>query len=331
MNSNFLFYFSKVTRGKIYMFLATKKEVESYENDQEQHQITSRQLFMNIILAFKPVQETIQQYINEHNVVFSGLSKPLPSNVHLLTLENWDDVRLGQILVRLENSAQQSTKTTKNIAQVSTADIFTTNNIQKIESIQQGNLVVGHLQPLTSTSQSLSIEPQEIVTLVYQVKRNLSHSACGFSWEKRKPGNELPNNAVLAGNEADGRTPLYVCRQEKGGELIPGKYNSGIHCHLSYAGAELEYNDPDVEILVTNPNENANYQWVPRHGGDPFPDRAFVAGTKSNPPGQPIYIGRCHTNKLGLIVGKIDEYFYYPYSGSEHKIEDCLDHEILAC
>ena len=120
--------------------------------------------------------------------------------------------------------------------------------------------------------------------------------------------------------ETQNSTPLYVCRHKKV-DLLPGKYSGSLHCHITYDGKDFEFNDSEVEILTST---TSNYQWVPRHGGDPIPDGAFVAGQTEH--GIPLYVGRCE--KQGL-VGKIDGYFYYSVDSKEY--QNCIDHEILSC
>jgi len=121
------------------------------------------------------------------------------------------------------------------------------------------------------------------------------------------------------------KIPLYICRHKVESDLIPGKANSKIGCHLSYGTKEVIINAESYEVLV-----GKNVEWVPRHGTDPLPHNAYVSGNKSN--GQPIYIGRCllHDSKGDTeVIGKVDYWFYYPYGNSEHS--DCGNHEILVC
>ena len=84
-----------------------------------------------------------------------------------------------------------------------------------------------------------------------------------------------------------------------------------------------------TEIITDNHDELSNgYHWVPRHEGDSVSDQAFVAGYNDHH--LPLYIGRCNGDNHGLVVGKIDEYFYYAFGG-QREYKDCVDHEILTC
>jgi len=122
------------------------------------------------------------------------------------------------------------------------------------------------------------------------------------------------------------KIPLFICRHKVESDLIPGKANSKIGCHLSYGTKEVIINNENYEVLV-----GKNVEWVPRYGTDPLPQNSFVAGKKPN--GDDIYIGRCelHDSSKGdsEVIGKVDYRFYYPYGMTEHS--DCPIHQILVC
>lgn len=302
------------TRGKILLFLNDKAVADSEADVNRQ---ASREIFMQPIVALNPVDD-VEAYRKDHNLHFSALKAPLPDNIHLLTLETWGPVQNNEVLVRFENFYQPT-----DVSKLAAEAKLSLDNLfagLQIESVQQTNLAGGH--PIALTSKEISIRPGEIETLILKVKRTLTNTACSFKWEKLTAANKLPDHAILAGHEVAANSPLYICRH-KDHDLIPGKFNDILHCHVTYGGGEAEFNDAEVEILTAA--EGSYYQWAPRHGGDPFPETAFVAGTRAD--GLPLYVGRCAKN--GLQVGKIDEYFYYGFSGGEHR--DCLDHEILTC
>ncbi|KAL6059295.1 Carbohydrate-binding module family 12 protein [Balamuthia mandrillaris] len=61
-----------------------------------------------------------------------------------------------------------------------------------------------------------------------------------MSWCKVKAGEAPPANALVAGYEADGRTPLYIARKPHEGGVHLGK--AGPHlkdCHFAFGGREL--------------------------------------------------------------------------------------------
>jgi hypothetical protein len=137
--------------------------------------------------------------------------------------------------------------------------------------------------------------------------------------------NKIPSDAIVGGFDVD-KSPLYICRHNVESDLIPGKANEKMGCHLSFSGKEVEIKTTEnYEVLV-----GKNVEWVPRHGTDPLPHNAFLSGHKSK--GEPIYVGRCTLNDSrgeSEVIGKIDYYFYYPYAGTENK--GCSNQEILVC
>lgn len=124
--------------------------------------------------------------------------------------------------------------------------------------------------------------------------------------------------------DAGGRTPLYICRHQETDNL-PGKYSKDVACRVSWGGKEVQFNDSNVEIL-TAANQH-DVQWIPRHGGDALPASAYAGGSKKDT-AAPIYIGRQNLPN-SLQVGKIDEYFYFPYGGRENIAVG--NHEVLTC
>jgi len=83
-----------VVRGKHYLFLQPISESAKHYRDM------SQRLFMEPIVSFAPYTSTEADFRTKHATTFSGLSAPLPENVHLLTLENW---KKNQLLIRLEH------------------------------------------------------------------------------------------------------------------------------------------------------------------------------------------------------------------------------------
>lgn len=245
------------------------------------------------------------------------MKNPLADNIHLLTVENWGDVRNKEVLIRLENFYEKSDDSL--LASKSRVKIFEIFIHLQIESATETNLIAGF--PVELTSNDIELTTQNIRTFILKIKRDANKAACSYKWA-RVTDNKLPSNAVQAGHEEDGRTALFVCRHEEV-DNIPGKYNQAMGCHIGYDGKEWEFRDNKIEVLTVA--DARTVQWVPRHGGDPLPDNAYPAGSKKD--GTPLYLGRC--SRHGLQVGKIDEYMYYSYGGKE--VKDCLDHQVLVC
>ena len=133
--------------------------------------------------------------------------------------------------------------------------------------------------------------------------------------------NTIPATALIGGHDVNGQ-PFAICRhQQNGTDLIAGKADKQLGCVLTFATKEIYItNNESFEVLVAK-----NVEWVARHGTDPIPEHALVAGTK---PGGNTYVGRCNIRGT-QVVGKIDYKFYYGFSGREWN--DCSNHEVLVC
>lgn len=303
-----------VARGKVLLIFSDNEE----EVADERRQLT-RAFANQPVIAFQPINSSVEEYQKSHNLHFSALARPLPANLHLLTLENVGHLKDNQIRLRLENTYEHTDKLS--VDEKTPLDTF---SFLKIHSINKVNLL-GLGTKARINDLQLTLKPNEIGTYILNITRNLPSRPCSLKWERLHEGKNLPAHSVVSGHESNG-SPLYICRHPNSKDLLPGKYSHSIHCRISNGGQEIIFNDEQIEILVDSNavNSSVNYQWVPRHGGDAVSDEAFVAGHAH---GVPIYAGRCA--KDGLVVGKIDEYFYYAYGRKEHK--DCVDHQILTC
>jgi len=145
-----------------------------------------------------------------------------------------------------------------------------------------------------------------------------------LSW-KSITGNQIPTNGIIGGFDTD-KSTLYICRHSNNSTNIPGNASLKSGCYVTDAGKVINLTT-DYEILIGD-----NYDWVPRHGGDPVPKNAFVAGTDIK--GMPTYIGRCDLH-LGSadtrVIGKIQHKFFYAMSNTEHSDTKCNNHEIMVC
>ena len=132
--------------------------------------------------------------------------------------------------------------------------------------------------------------------------------------------NTIPKNAYVGGRDVHNE-PLNICRHSIFNITIAGKADKEKGCALTFNGKqEFVDKNQEFEVLMTN-----NVEWVARHGTDPVPEHAVVAGAKTN--GQ-TFIGRCFVDNSEQI-GKIDYQFYYGLNGLEHK--ECVNHEVLVC
>ena len=153
-----------VARGKIFLFLSNKQEAA--DNLRREN----RDVFMQPIVSFNPISN-IAEYKTAHKTDFTALKAKLPDNVHLLTLENWGNVKNNEVLVRFENFYQPTDQSKLNAAAQLSLDVFSSVNI---EHVAKTNLIVGKRQDLAN--KAVSLGPAEIGTYVFKVKRTVSHS-----------------------------------------------------------------------------------------------------------------------------------------------------------
>jgi len=128
-------------------------------------------------------------------------------------------------------------------------------------------------------------------------------------WANTNGGN-IPENAVRAGYEADGR-PLYIARARIDGIMTPGKAGS----HLS--GACIPYGGQErvvehYEILVMPSGSHGFYKWLPD-----CTDGFVPPNSVETDPG--VFVGRFE-HCGSLVPGKIHRDHrcaYIPYGGQE--------------
>jgi lysosomal alpha-mannosidase len=88
-----------VIRGHHYMFFSAIKDAAKMHRD------IGLKMYLRPMPSFSTLQSIPQDYYADYNTYFPGLTKDLPSNIHLLTLENWRD---DQYLIRLEHLYQNN-------------------------------------------------------------------------------------------------------------------------------------------------------------------------------------------------------------------------------
>ena len=164
----------------------------------------------------------------------------------------------------------------------------------------------------------------EFVLLLILLESSISNVLCSDSitgistWESASNG-AIPDQAVVAGYEADGRL-IYVARANYQGGLIPGKIQSGFGgAHIAWGGDEIAVTDYEVLCGGTY------ISWKPASDGN-IPDCATEAGYEAD--GRPVYIARANYQG-GLIPGKIQSGFggaHIAWGGKEIAI---TDYEVL--
>nr|CRH04936.1 conserved protein of unknown function [include at least 3 DUF3421 domain] [Candidatus Magnetococcus massalia] len=137
---------------------------------------------------------------------------------------------------------------------------------------------------------------KEVSVRNYEVliaSEGMSQADNGAGWSQADRG-RVPNNATVAGHEANKAQKLYVCRVSFRGGVHIGKVAPHLRaCNIGYGGREIRVGR--YEVLTKTG------KWVPSAGGKVVPS-ALKAGKESN--GTPLFI--CRANfKGGLHVGKV--------------------------
>ncbi|CAG2170825.1 unnamed protein product [Oppiella nova] len=91
----------------------------------EAHRETAFDILMEPSLTFAKYSGSEEEYLKSHKTQYSGLTKELPKNVHLLTLEQWKG---SSYLLRLEHFYQQNeSQTLSKPVTLDLKDLFTIN------------------------------------------------------------------------------------------------------------------------------------------------------------------------------------------------------------
>jgi len=129
------------------------------------------------------------------------------------------------------------------------------------------------------------------------------------SWVATSAYGDLPEGAILAGNDADG-TEIYVGRAFHEGDQLPAKVMPSKQvAYVAYGGQEIAKHQ--YEVLC-----NGNVEWV-HSGHGSIPSNAVIGGQTSN--GETLYVGRTH-HEGSLTPGKVHPShgsLYIPFGGAE--------------
>jgi len=116
-------------RGKHYLYLDT------IEKSVAQRDMAQR-LYMAPTVAFIGTTMDALQFSQHYRTNWSGLKRPLPDNVHLLTLEQWHS---GYFLLRLEHFyAKSEDKVLSQPARVQLKDLFVPFTIESLDEVTLG-------------------------------------------------------------------------------------------------------------------------------------------------------------------------------------------------
>ena len=168
-----------VIRGKHYLYL------QPISQSAQKIKSKAESLFVAPIISFDKYS-SIKDYSYQKDISFSALTRPLPDNVHLLTLENW---KPNQVLLRLEHFYESD----DNIAlskpvEVNLNDIFRTFKVT--DAVE---MTLSAIEPLASSKRlqwnshfysqqsnrtkravdlKVKLNPQQIRTFILTVEAN---------------------------------------------------------------------------------------------------------------------------------------------------------------
>ena len=133
------------------------------------------------------------------------------------------------------------------------------------------------------------------------------------SWQRAQSGFNPGQGAIAGGpgNDPAPGTPMYVCRGQDGGSLVPGKWVRG-NCNVAFNGSE--------DVLRRYEVAFGNAQWGPYQGNS-----QGLVQTGHEVDGSPLYSCRVHASggfgmqDVGFQPGKLlgDGTCHYPLSGRE--------------
>uniref|UniRef100_A0A914V5H3 Alpha-mannosidase n=1 Tax=Plectus sambesii TaxID=2011161 RepID=A0A914V5H3_9BILA len=141
-----------VARGRHWLVLATPAESPAI------HRQLAFDLFHSPVLTFAPLSMSVAQYQAAFITQFSGLQNPLPANVHLLSLEQWDS---GSNLLRLEHPFQTNEDATlSQPVTVHIQNLFKTISVSSVSELMLG----ANRDVSSSGSFDVALNPMQIRT-----------------------------------------------------------------------------------------------------------------------------------------------------------------------
>ena len=139
---------------------------------------------------------------------------------------------------------------------------------------------------------SLNIPGTNTVVTYHRPKHRNKHQQQPF-WIAMQPGEPVPTNAVIGGNQYNPNAMFYVCRANYRGGMHPGKYFRG-NCNISWGGREVVLQN--FEMLISP----KTLHWVSTNAGA-IPHHAIPGGNENN---QTLYI--CQADyENGTHTGKV--------------------------
>lgn len=175
-----------IVRGKLCLTLAPPKSSGAL------HRELGEKLLLEPVLAFAPNSLTFNEWTSQFNSLYSGMTRQLPANVHLLTLETMNDT----VLIRVEHQfeAGEDPKLSQPV-NISLAELFTDFDIESMTEMNlSANQLLKDKKPLhwniqskknveenktkkkrlqrTATDMNVELTPMQIRTFKAVIKRH---------------------------------------------------------------------------------------------------------------------------------------------------------------
>lgn len=175
-----------IVRGKLCLTLAPPKSSGAL------HRELGEKLLLEPVLAFAPNSLTFNEWTSQFNSLYSGMTRQLPANVHLLTLETMKDT----VLIRVEHQfeAGEDPKLSQPV-NISLAELFTDFDIESMTEMNlSANQLLKDKKPLhwniqskknveenktkkkrlqrTATDMNVELTPMQIRTFKAVIKRH---------------------------------------------------------------------------------------------------------------------------------------------------------------
>jgi len=175
------------------------------------------------------------------------------------------------------------------------------------------------IEALTNDVNKLKVESQTSNINSEMVKEKID-----LKWEKFV--DDISQNALISGHEADDKMNWYCCRAGYNGFLTPGRFNRKLKtCFITWEKMEIELNSNDymIEILATSSSSSwfhNSFQWITTDG-HPIPPRAVQFGMDDDD--EALYICRANFGKF-LVPGKVvksDGSCYISLNGKVYKFK----------
>lgn len=183
-----------IVRGKLCLTLAPPKSSGAL------HRELGEKLLLEPVLAFAPNSLTFNEWTSQFNSLYSGMTRQLPANVHLLTLETMNDT----VLIRVEHQfeAGEDPKLSQPV-NISLAELFTDFDIESMTEMNlSANQLLKDKKPLhwniqskknveenktkkkrlqrTATDMNVELTPMQIRTFKAVIKRHGISSYTGM-------------------------------------------------------------------------------------------------------------------------------------------------------